>query len=61
MHMNDCVRKIELHKDLEANQEELRGFEEQSAELQQRLESKPYFLTLPGDRRALSALGGRRG
>ena len=47
MHMNDCVRRIEFHQDLGANEEELRGFEEQRAELQKRLESIPYFLKLP--------------
>lgn len=45
MHLNDCTRRIELHKNIELT-EDIKGFERQRAELQARLLGNEYFKTL---------------
>lgn len=46
MHLNDCTRRIELHKNL-GLVEDIEGFERQRAELQDRLLGNEYFSSLP--------------
>lgn len=46
MHLNDCTRRIELHKNIGLI-EDIDGFEKQCAELQARLLSNEYFNSLP--------------
>jgi hypothetical protein len=46
MHLNDCTRRIDLHKNLGIT-EDLEGFEKQRAELQDRLTGNEYFNSLP--------------
>lgn len=47
MHLNDCTRRIELHKDIEAPQEEIDKFEKQREEVRERLKRNTYFQFLP--------------
>lgn len=46
LHLNDCSRRIELMRDIEAN-DQIPGLEEQQRELQNRLEQNKYFQSLP--------------
>lgn len=46
MHLNDCTRRIELHKNLGVA-EDIEGFERPRAELQDRLLGNEYFSSLP--------------
>jgi hypothetical protein len=46
MNLNDCARRIELHKDIEAPQEEIDEFEEQREQVRARLKENTYFLSL---------------
>lgn len=46
MHLNDCTRRIELHKNIGFT-EDIEGFEKQRAELQERLLVNEYFNSLP--------------
>lgn len=45
MHLNDCTRRIELHKNL--GLADLEEFERQRAELQERLSGNEHFCSLP--------------
>lgn len=46
MHLNDCTRRIELFKNIGFT-EDVEGFEQQRAELQERLLANDYFNSLP--------------
>lgn len=46
MNINDCSRRVDLHKNLSSLADVAR-FEEQRSEIQQRLKSNDYFVTLP--------------
>lgn len=46
MNINDCTRRIELHKNL-GSLADVAGFEKQRSEIHGRLKSNEYFLTLP--------------
>lgn len=46
MHLNDCTRRIALHTNL-GNLNEVKSFEEQRLELQERLKNNEYFSGLP--------------
>lgn len=46
MHLNDCTRRMELHKNLGLT-DDLEGFEKQRAELQERLSGNEHFKSLP--------------
>ena len=46
MHLNDCTRRMELHKNIGFT-EDIEGFEKQRAELQERLMGNEYFNSLP--------------
>lgn len=46
LHLNDCTRRIELMRDLEAD-DQMAGLEEQQRELQDRLQQNKYFQLLP--------------
>lgn len=45
MHLNDCTRRLELHKNVGAT-EDIEGFEKQRAELQEKLAENDYFNSL---------------
>lgn len=47
MHMNDCTRRIDLHKNLGIPEEEWSGFWKQQEEIRERLLKNNYFLALP--------------
>lgn len=46
MHLNDCTRRMELHRNI-GFIDEIEGFEKQRAELQERLLVNEYFNSLP--------------
>jgi hypothetical protein len=46
LHLNDCTRRIELMRDMEAS-DQIPGLEEQQRELQTRLQQNKYFQSLP--------------
>lgn len=46
LHLNDCTRRIELMRDIEAA-DEISGLEEQQLDLQTRLRESKYFQSLP--------------
>lgn len=46
LHLNDCTRRIELMRDIEAA-DQVSGLEEQQRELQIRLQQNRYFQSLP--------------
>lgn len=46
LHLNDCTRRIELMRDIEA-MDQVSGLEEQREELQNRLQQNKYFQSLP--------------
>lgn len=46
LHLNDCTRRIELMRDMEASNQ-IPGLEEQQRELQARLQQNKYFESLP--------------
>jgi len=48
MHLNDCTRRMDLHKNLEFT-DDIEGFEMQRSELQERLTKNDYFNSLPRD------------
>ncbi len=45
MHLNDCTRRIELHRDVGAI-EDIEGFEQQRTELREKLAANSYFAAL---------------
>lgn len=45
MHLNDCVRRMSLHKNIGAS-DHVAGFESQAEELRERLRANEYFLAL---------------
>lgn len=46
MHLNDCTRRLELHKNIGFT-EDIEGFEKQRAEIQERLLDNEHFNALP--------------
>jgi Family of unknown function (DUF5677) len=54
MHLNDCTRRIKIMKGV---REDVAGFEQQNAELRERLNKNPYFNSLPNKLRNDCLLG----
>lgn len=47
LYMNDCMRRLELHRNIGASAEQIGFFEAEAADLRAQLGSNEYFATLP--------------